>query len=93
MCCNPAHLFLGNAALNYWDMRNKGRGYVPPVGIGETNANAKLSIQDVRSIFDMHGVGLSFTKIGAHFSIDRRTVSKIIKGERWGIAAQEIREA
>lgn len=32
-CCNPEHLWLGTAAINLADMRLKGRGSPPPIGM------------------------------------------------------------
>jgi hypothetical protein len=47
-CCNPAHLFLGTPKDNTQDMIKKGRGAKIN---GETNPMAKLSTEQVRSIF------------------------------------------
>lgn len=46
-CCNPNHLFLGNAKDNHIDKINKGRQVVM---CGANNGNATLSIEDANYI-------------------------------------------
>jgi hypothetical protein len=46
-CCNPSHLFPGNAAINMQDMAKKGR---TGIRVGPDNHNSKLTPRSVMAI-------------------------------------------
>lgn len=79
-CVNPDHLFLGTHADNMRDMFAKGR---QPRAIGERNANAKLTIDDVRTIRAMLASGHTRRSIASKFGTSHQTINKIASGVTW----------
>ena len=76
LCCNPRHLFLGVAADNNGDAREKGRAVTPR---GLANGNAKLSDEDVRAIIESDSAGV----VLAHrFGVSQSLISMIRRGSR-----------
>ena len=76
-CVNPSHLFAGDHSANMKDMMRKGRS-----AKGERNGNATLSNKDVleiRKLLRTH----TQAQIGAMYSINYRTVSKIKTRTTW----------
>lgn len=51
---------------------------------GETSANAKLSENDVRKIFELYKQKLSNKEIAKIFEVNDALISMIINGRRWG---------
>jgi hypothetical protein len=79
-CCNPAHLYLGNARDNAEDMRLAGT-----IPAGEKSGMSKLTHQQVENIRRLYATG-SYTQsvLGSQFGITRSTVGAIVRGETWG---------
>ncbi|WIA95815.1 HNH endonuclease [Curtobacterium sp. MCBA15_004] len=80
-CVNPAHLSAGSALANMQDMADKGRS-----AWGEKNANAKLTIDDVRAILMRSATGETSPAIAADYPVSARYVRSIVAGERWQTA-------
>lgn len=79
-CINPAHLFAGTRQQNVDDREQKGRGvYVQ----GEQNGQAKLTEAYVVSARRLRAKGLIYQVIADRFGVDKRTIMRAIKGERW----------
>jgi len=76
-CCNPAHLFLGNAAINNGDRKQKGRN---DDRRGVRNHVAKLAEADVMAIRKSR---LSGRTIAARYGLGESTVSQIRSGYLW----------
>jgi hypothetical protein len=77
-CVNPAHLFLGTQKQNLQDMAKKGRST-----IGERNAMAKLTEEDVKDIKYLISTGLSDADISVEFCVSRQTINNIRNGKVW----------
>ena len=79
LCCNPAHLFLGNHATNMRDMAAKGRA---GVHLGVENVNAKLRPED---IVEMRRMAESQTQrdIAELFGVNQATVWSVLSGKTW----------
>lgn len=80
LCVNPAHLFLGTRKENLADMDRKGRR-VPPRGI--RSATAKLTEEQVRSIWADIMRGDRLLDIGPRYGISHITVSSIKNRRNW----------
>lgn len=76
LCCNPLHLFLGDAALNNADKMSKGRHYALS---GERNGLAKLTDQQASDIAQRARAGESQGALAAEFNISQPAVSRIKK--------------
>jgi hypothetical protein len=81
-CVNPDHLFLGTRADNTADMKAKGRARGPSF-YGASNANAKLTEQDVREIRFIGGSGISQRALGLLYGVGQTQVGRILRGTRW----------
>lgn len=77
-CVNPAHLFIGDAKENSWDMRAKQRHLY-----GEKNGSHVLMAKDVKEIKKMLAYGVSQARVAKLFGVCQMTVSRIHRGERW----------
>lgn len=51
---------------------------------GETHPLAKLTENDVRTIFTMKDIGCSHAEISSDLGVSEETVSMILSGKRWG---------
>ena len=67
ICCNPAHLFWGDAKANNDDCRNKGKKRGAPQKI------------DVKVAVEMRNSGVSYADIAARFSVNQSSVGKALK--------------
>lgn len=92
-CCNPKHLWLGDAAANNRDRHAKGRTVLPPVGcdkqhaIGVEHGLAKLTDELARAIFlDRR----SSRVVGRAFGVDNKTVLSIKKRRTWAHATEGL---
>ena len=87
-CCNPAHLFLGDAQINVDDMIAKGRAWFSPGAPGRThegwvNGASKLTSDGVRSIRKRHAEGVTQTALAKEHGVTQVTVSKIVARKSW----------
>lgn len=67
ICCNPAHLFWGDAKANNDDCRSKGKKRGAPQKI------------DVQTAIDMRDTGASYEAIAARFNVNQASVGKALK--------------
>lgn len=79
-CVNPAHLFLGTQAENMADMRAKGR---ENRARGERVNCAKLSGSEVKTIRELHVLGMTHRQLAAVFGVNTTTVGRACRGETW----------
>lgn len=77
-CCNPAHLFTGDHALNQADAAVKGRARQ-----GEANGRAKLTEGDVRAIRTRLDAGETTREIAAAFGVSSHLVSLVGRRKVW----------
>ncbi len=56
---------------------------VTPVPHGEQNGASRMTTSTVQEAIALATSGLSFTAIGARLGVDRRTVSRAVKGQSW----------
>jgi len=80
MCVNPDNLFLGTNSDNVQDRVAKGRS---AVSIGERNANAKLSEEQVREIRRLRTAGERPKDLGLKFGVAAAHITQIAKGRAW----------
>lgn len=87
-CCNPSHLFLGDAKINRIDCRNKGR-ITTPSGpdspwFGKPSYNTKITPDIVRLIRQKHAEGMGFRPIARLIGTKtRRAIKDIVNGKIW----------
>lgn len=85
-CCNPAHLFAGTQAENLADCRSKGRAkYL--TGANHHRASAKLTESQVREAKQLYKAGMTQTSIASMLGVHSSTISRAVRGERWGFVA------
>lgn len=77
-CCNPDHLFLGTHADNMADMVAKARP-----ALGERNANAKLTENDVRAIRRKRAEGQTFPSLAVEFGISLPQAQNVVYRKQW----------
>ena len=78
-CINPDHLELGTHADNMNDAKVRGR-----TARGEAHGRSRLTESDVLDIRAAAGSGESHRSIGARYGLNKYTVGKIFRRERWG---------
>lgn len=94
-CVRPDHLFLGTHQENMDDCQEKGRyqrglrngRYTKPESIlrGEENGASKLTQEQVDEIRRRYAEeDISQGRLAVGYGITQQTISKIIRGERWG---------
>lgn len=76
-CCNPDHLFLGDAKSNAEDMIAKGRQVR-----GEKRSQSKLTEAKVREIWLLRDL-YTQEEIGQMFGVHRCTINNIFLGKTW----------
>lgn len=81
-CVNPAHLFLGTAAVNNADMWKKGRGVGGSVR-GERVTGAKLTAPKVRSIRQRLAGGAALDVLAAEYGVTKEAIWQIAKRKTW----------
>lgn len=79
-CCNPDHLFLGNAKMNSEDAVAKGR-----MAQKERHGRRKLGQAQVNAIRELHELGWIGRDIARAFSVSFALVSLIINNKVWTI--------
>ena len=83
-CVNPEHLFLGSIADNNADMHRKGRGFVPPVRVGEAHENAKLTELQVLNIRRRYAAGgITQQALADEHGVKQAYVSAIVLRKKW----------
>ena len=81
LCTNPDHLFLGTPNDNMQDMIKKGRSNFLK---GDKCPWAKLNEATVLLILKDLEIGMNCHQVGKKYDIDRRQISDIKRGRRWG---------
>ena len=80
-CCNPAHLSVGTHAEN---MRQTAERGIAVGQAGTTNAQAKLTEQDVIDIRAAYATGrFSQRELAVLAGVFRTTIQNIVNRERW----------
>lgn len=82
LCCNPAHLYVGNAQTNNRDTMVRGRR-VEANRAGEKNGNAKLTQSQVDEIRERISRGETNVSIARDYPVGHSTISKIKNGGFW----------
>jgi len=82
-CVNPQHLLPGTHADNSADARARNRAVNPPRMVGMANAQSKLNDAIVREARELHANGESYHALAARYSVDRRTITQAVRGDRW----------
>lgn len=92
-CVRPAHLFLGTAADNSHDARDKGRlatgarhgrhTFPERSARGERNGQARLTAEAVRQIRTRLASGEHQRPIAQAFGVAQTTISAIARGRNW----------
>jgi hypothetical protein len=82
ICCNPYHLRAGTPKDNASDMVSRGRDRHVSFR-GEDHANAKLTIEQVRTIRRLADEGMNQTQIGKMFGVSQSSVMAIRTRRTW----------
>ena len=83
-CVNPKHLFLGTNTDNVADRHAKGRSGTTMGRPGEKNSMSKLTQKQVDRIRLWYTLPkVTQKKLGETYGVDHRTISKIVRNERW----------
>lgn len=87
-CIRPDHLFLGTAADNNADMRQKGRwrgGFQKGRAgrKGEDNSGTKLTNADIHEIRSLRATGVTLLALGNRFGVSPSVIWKIAQGKTW----------
>lgn len=87
-CCNPSHLFLGNARANFTDMVTKCRqSFTKNKAVGMRNVNAKLSWDQVCRIRELYGNGSETVKsLAIQNSVTPENIRSIINNKTRKVA-------
>jgi HNH endonuclease len=79
-CCNPSHLYAGDAASNVADKMRRGRHRSLR---GESNRSAKLTDQKVIEIYARVAAGESGAKLAREFEVNPSIICDITQGKTW----------
>lgn len=80
-CCNPGHLFLGDAAANVADMIAKGRRGLNREAL--VRRVRKLTDEQIEDTRHRHALGESSRSIARRFGVYNTTIDDLISGETW----------
>lgn len=83
-CCNPHHLFLGTQGDNVRDCNQKGRGNGQFESGTHPRHNAKLNATKVAQAKALYASGVKQTEIARRLGVNSSTISRAVRGERWG---------
>lgn len=82
LCCNPAHLYVGDHDRNMLDMVERGRRRGS--GAGEKNGRAKLTQTQADEIRARYAAGgVSQQALADEYGVSQNAVSKIVRRERY----------
>lgn len=91
LCCNPAHLYQGDAKRNSQDALKRGRHTRM---YGEQNGKAKLTEKEVRSIRNRYQKGdITQKTLAQYHGVGETAIYYICKGERWVNLPDEATES
>jgi hypothetical protein len=82
-CVRPSHLREGSQAENLQDMRDKGRGTIPPAEHGEERYNAKLTDDRVRTLRAVRAAGGSVTALAKEWGVSQACAASAAVGRSW----------
>lgn len=82
-CVNPNHLWLGTAAENNADCRNKNRAVLPPDQKGENHSQHILKEKDVLDIRKRFNNGVKQADLMREYKVSRNTIYKICRNLTW----------
>ena len=80
LCCNPAHMFLGNYADNNKDAAAKGRSNAPR---GAEHKKSKLTQEQAEMIRKIYVSGMTYVDLGNMFGIHANNVSRIVRNKAY----------
>ncbi|WP_167315875.1 HNH endonuclease [Rhizobium leguminosarum] len=80
-CCNPTHLYWGDAKLNRADCMNRSRAAIP-FG-SQPPRNTKLTDEDVKNIKHRLKAGSSVSGLAREFGVVRSAIQRIKSGRGW----------
>lgn len=84
-CVNPDHLFLGTAADNNKDCRNKGR-HRYETHFGEKNGNSRLAVEQVVEIRKRYQEGkISRNKLAVLYQVSKATIDRVVGRYNWKV--------
>lgn len=86
LCVNPAHLFLGTRRDNNLDRTRKGRTRNGNLR-GSQHGMAKLNEDQARMIRRLYASGEKQQAIADRFGVSQGTVTQIVTGKAWRVAA------
>lgn len=79
-CCNPSHIYAGNAETNTRDAIDRGRFFLR---IGEDSLNSKMTEDNVLAILRGDFQGMTTRELGAFFSVSKETIRRIQNRTSW----------
>ena len=77
-CCNPEHLYAGDAHANMGDMVRRGRSLR-----GERNPKAILTAGQVAEIRRRHAAGETYHALAPEFGVKWQTIGSAVGGRNW----------
>lgn len=77
-CCNPRHLYLGDAKRNAMDRSERLRGKH-----GEAHHRAKLTAENVREMRRRREAGETIVALGEEFGVNHTQVSMVCRRKNW----------
>lgn len=90
-CVRPDHLFLGTQRENVADRHHKGRDGHSMGRPGESNANHKLTSDQVREIAARVASGETQEALAREFMVAQATISRIKHRRRWACVLEVSR--
>jgi hypothetical protein len=82
-CCNPRHIWRGNALENVYDALTKGRFYKGEGRKGATNGNSKLTDDAVLAIRRRVAAGERRVVLAREYGISQTTIGAIYRKTTW----------